>query len=243
MREIRTFHDGSLYPGDEIELNAEESHHLASVLRLREGAEVTVLNGRGVICPAVITSAGKKQVCVRLASTAETAPRPRGRWLACGLTKSAAYDDMIPRAVELGMTRFHPLLCERCVVGMPEEKETKKRAKWQRAAVEALKQCERGWLPEFGDPSAPRAMVETAYEAGVVSVVLAERRVEGMSPTDALREFGDQDLCLLAGPEGGWGEEELEGMLESGARPLTLTRSAILRTETAALAALALFLE
>jgi len=110
--------------------------------------------------------------------------------------------------------------------------------RWQRIAVESLKQCERRWLPEVAPPVELEALLADLKTRDITPVVLLER-AKDVPPLSGMRDkLASVGVCLLIGPEGGWSPEEAELLRKSGTA--ASLGDAILRSETAALAALAL---
>lgn len=217
-------------------LTREEATHLTRVLRARAGDRVVVLDGRGHRAEAVVTDA--KSGALELGAVAEF-PRPTPALeLALALTRTEAFEETLARAIELGITGFRPIACEHGVVRLDASRRAARLERWRRLAIERLKQCERLWLPTLHEPAAVAEAVGAVGAAGLTGVALLER-TDCPSLTDALAALGPAaPVCLFIGPEGGWEAGERQA-LESSCRPASLG-AAILRSETAALAAVAL---
>ena len=138
-------------------------------------------------------------------------------------------------ATQLGMTRFTPLHCERSVV----KPATGARERWRRICLEACKQSRRFYLPVI-DPSAPPREVAARAVMEKNQVWIAHPAAAAISVTQAVTRSAARDVTILVGPEGGFTEAEVQQTSAGGAGALTLG-AAILRIETAALAALAAF--
>lgn len=238
MRVYRTYHHDAESPGQTVPLDEDEAHHLASVRRASVGDEVLVLNGRGHEFRAVIREAAKRRAIIELTALAREAPAPPPLVLALALTKSPALEDILQRAVELGMTRLIPLVTERTVVDFDIRRAEKKIERWTRHGIEALKQCERLWLPRYDLPVSLGDFLNAA-PADAPPVVLAERSPAAPTLATISQQFST-GISLLIGPEGGWSPAELETMRTHGIPAASLGTDTILRTETAALAALAI---
>ncbi len=237
MREYRCFLPDVRSPGEVLPLPLEEARHLVQVLRAGPGREVLVLDGAGREWRAEVAEAGRRTASVRILEISRTAPPPAPRWLACALTKSARFDDMLQQAVEVGMTAFFPLLTDRTEVHPDARRAEKRIERWRRLAAEALKQCERLWLPEFHAPAGLGDHLAMAGEHGVRRIALMERiPPDGPGLPDLPAGEG---VCLYIGPEGGWSEGERELLGRGGVERVSLGTEAVLRTETAALAGLA----
>jgi 16S rRNA (uracil1498-N3)-methyltransferase len=137
-------------------------------------------------------------------------------------------DFTVQKAVELGVAAIHPVFCAKSVVRLSGEREAKKLAHWRRIAIAACEQCGRNRIPEIREPVALER-----YQAP------AGRRVL-LSPagSEALSPVAREPIVLAAGPEAGFSAEEEHFLVRGGFVPVRLGPR-ILRTETAALAALA----
>jgi 16S rRNA (uracil1498-N3)-methyltransferase len=240
MRTLRCYcDDQQLRPGGDILLSEEEGRHLGTVLRARVGFHVEVLDGAGGLAFGDVTEGGKGGWRIAIRELAPpVARRAAPLELAPALTRTDAFDDALHRAIELGMTAFRPILSERTVVELDEKKANRRMERWQRIAVESLKQCERRWLPEVAPPVELEALLADLKTRDITPVVLLER-AKDVPPLSGMRDkLASVGVCLLIGPEGGWSPEEAELLRKSGTA--ASLGDAILRSETAALAALAL---
>lgn len=238
MRVYRCFAAGNWKPGDLVPLDREEARHLGAVRRLEVGQMVHLLNGEGTEFHSEATETGRDRVTLRITGIGRSLPRPSVHAVAWGLTKSPAFDDAFHRAVELGMTDFIPLLGDHGEVRWDEGRWEKKQARFSKLAVEAIKQCERLWLPRLHRPVRLQEVLEEAAKKSWRSICLHER--EQAVPLHEVSSQSPGDLLLLVGPEGGWSAEETDLIGKAEATIAHLGRGGILRTETAVLAALAL---
>lgn len=237
MRDYRCFVPGDWQEGEVVALPEEEAHHLAKVLRAGKGSRVLLLDGHGTEFEAELTRADRRGAEARLLSVSRSHSSPAPRWLACAPTKSSHFEDMLQRAVELGMTAFFPLHTDRSTVEYDARRASRKRERWQRLASGALKQCERLWLPEFHLPLPLCEHLALAREHGVRPLVLMERGGADAAALTAA-ELVPGGVCLYVGPEGGWSPGERGYLAGHAGPPFHLGTEAVLRTETAALAAL-----
>ena len=231
MRRLRAFAPEIPTVGGVFDLDPEESKHLAQVLRVAPGQALDVVDGRGTLAQCLVEEASKRAVALRVErrSTPGCAPAPLE--LAVGLTKSDAYEDLIQRAVELGATRFVPLLCEHSVVRLDAKREASRLDRWRRIALAGLKQCERLWSMEIAES----ASVEEYVSNGGGALFALLERTDGGAEVLRVAAAGPVRICV--GPEGGWSAGE-RALLEARGTGASLG-AAVLRTETAALAALA----
>ena len=193
---------------DDPALTDEDRHHLARVLRLRDGDSLTIGDGLGRWCPA------RFGFDLRINGEVVEVPAPsRAVTVGFALIKGGRPELVVQKLTELGVDRILPLAAERSVVRWDEAKVASQHERMVRVAREAGMQSRRVRLPEV----APVAPVVSLFDAA-----MAQPGGEVLG--------ADVDV-LLVGPEGGWTPEELQER-----RQVSLG-STILRAETAAIAA------
>jgi 16S rRNA (uracil1498-N3)-methyltransferase len=232
----RFFCDLHLAPGHLVALPDLVARHAVGVLRLRVGEAVTLFNGDGAEYHGVLESAGGKGATVRLVNRAEPAREsPLQVLLAQGISSGERMDYTLQKAVELGVSEILPLLMRRTVVRLSDEKAIRRRAHWQGVVNSACEQCGRNLLP-------PVAEIQefVAWQRGVSAQSDVLKLLLDPEGDTCLRELPPPTtpILLLAGPEGGFDPSERKLARAAGFRGLRLGPR-VLRTETAALAALA----
>lgn len=192
-------------------LDPDTAHHLRRVLRLREGAAVTVTDGAGSWRPGVFTGAG-----VEAAGDAATVPRADPPLtIAVAPPKGDRLDWLVAKATEVGIDRIVLLEAERSVVRLQPERAERRLGRLHRIAAEAAMQSRRVWLPAIDGPE----------PAG-------EWLARGVVAEPGGRQLSAGDTTVVIGPEGGWSERELAGAADTVSLAAT-----VLRVETAAVAA------
>jgi 16S rRNA (uracil1498-N3)-methyltransferase len=199
------------------ELAPEDRHHLERVLRLRRGEEVTVSDGAGRWRACRLGGGGALEPVGEVV----VVPRPvPALTVAVALTKGVRPELAVQKLTELGIDRVVPFVADRSVVRWDAERASRSVARLRRVAREAGVQARLAHLPE---------VAEVADFATVASLPGAARCDRGgPGPTLATP-------ALLVGPEGGWSEAERAVDL-----PTVGLGPAVLRAETAAIAACAL---
>lgn len=231
----RFFAPPELWSKDTVKLDPEETHHLARVLRLGVGARVAVINGQGRVCAAQVRSLSPQGALLHLEEELSSpAESPLKLFLGVGLAKGDVLDQVVRQATELGVTRLFPFVStysERLEPG----RAARRLERWRRQAREALKSCQRLFLPEISPPQDFSAVLKAPGEE---KILFYENERQG-GLTAQLQRPRPASVCLLIGPEGGFTPEEVAKAREAGFRIASLGPRR-LRVETAALAALAL---
>ncbi len=215
---------------------AGQAHHVIHVLRLQAGAALTLFDGRGVEYPALIKRMDRSALILTVSARHEISREsPLDIVLAQGISSGERMDYTVQKCVELGVSAIQPLTTQRSVVRLTAERAERRVAHWQTVAAAACEQCGRNrvpevlpvqslmnWLGELALPNDTRLLLSP--HSGATRL------------RDAARPAGK--VTLLVGPEGGWNPQEAGAALTAGYAPLMLGPR-VLRTETAAVAALA----
>lgn len=237
MQRHRFYAPPSHLSNSRITLDPEESHHLARVLRLAEGARVFVFDGEDAEYECEVERVSKQAVELAvLARLSDEVESPLRLTLGQALIKGDKFDWVVQKATELGVTRLVPLITEHSDVRKIEERAEHRLQRWRRIALEAVKQCGRRRLVEIVEPVNAGKFFEAADEQ--VRWIFSERGGRSLREM-AIECAPSPSVMLTIAPEGGWSDAELESAVSHGFIPIHLGRR-ILRTETAAIAAVAL---
>lgn len=229
----RIFQPVPLSVGAEISLNESASHHLGRVLRASLRDEIVLFNGHGGEYRAVITRIDKKAVTVEVGEfNAREAESPLELYLVQGISRGEKMDYTIQKAVELGVKKIIPVFTERCNVKLDAERREKRVQQWQSIVISACEQSGRNCVPEVMVPQKlEHWLVSPDIDCGfVLSPHVTTKLSDSTLPKQAR-------VALLIGPEGGLSDAEMAMVAEKYFLPLNLGPR-ILRTETAALAAI-----
>jgi len=225
--------DATLHPGDALTLPDNAARHVAAVLRLREGARLTLFDGRGREAAAELVEVGRKRVVARIDTVAPGAGEsPLAVRLGQAISKGDRMDYAIQKAVELGVAAITPLYTDHGDVRLKGEREAKKLAHWRGVAASACEQCGRATVPPVHTPATLAAWLGERDET--LRLVL-----HPATPTAWQTRGGVDTAALLIGPEGGLADAEVAAAGDAGFTPLTLGPR-VLRTETAPVVALTL---
>ena len=231
FRMQRLFIDAPLGAGARPEASAEQFNYLANVLRMEEGAEILIFNGRDGEWKARITFPTRKKIV--LEALEQTRPQPPAsdlHYLFAPL-KVGRLDYLVQKAVEMGAGFIQPVMTQH-VQGKITSLD-----RLQANVVEAAEQCGILSVPEVAAPRKLGDLLDSWPRDR--RIIFCDEGDEGQNPLPILSAIKETRLALLVGPEGGFSEEE-RGRLRSlpfvTAIPLG---PRILRADTAAVAALA----
>jgi 16S rRNA (uracil1498-N3)-methyltransferase len=235
MTKVRAYHPFPLSAQSEQALSSDAFHHLIKVLRLKEGADITLFDGKNYEAHAVIQSITKKSALCRVETVTEVnREHPRELTLAQCLGKGEKMEWIIQKAVELGVHAFTPIVSERTVVKLSHERLAKKMASWQKVIIGASEQCGRNQLMRLNPALSLNAFLEKAENPTLFFHPAADKTLKNLALAKS------SNLTLLIGPEGGFSEAEV-ALAQSLATPVQLGPR-ILRMETAALVGASLLL-
>lgn len=233
----RLFFPGELAPGRACALPPPQAHHATRVLRLKTGDAVTLFNGDGAEYAAVIARIAKDRVTLDVGGYAAVdREAPLAVTLAQAVSSGDRMDYTLQKAVELGAAAIEPLTSSRSVVRLDAERAERRLSHWRTVVAGACEQCGRNRIPSV----APVAVLhewlakQRAARGGALPLMLSPRADTRLR--DISRPAGA--VVLLAGPEGGFAPEE-ERMVQDAEFTAVRLGPRVLRTETAAVAALA----
>ena len=220
---------GNTEVGSRYELSASESAHALQSRRLTVGSQIQLIDGVGSLVEATIVETGRRVVSVQLDSISELSRAKSLIHCFIAMPKGDRQKVMVDMLTQLGVFEIIPLLCERSVSKFSDSA----CKKWQRVAVEACKQSQNPWVPKIAS-QIPLLELLGSRKTGLV---LADS--EGASPDEVLSSFSS--ITLLIGPEGGFSKHEFSQINQIEIPSLRVS-SHILRTETAAVAAVSALL-
>lgn len=215
----------------ELALDKDTSKHMVQVLRMQNGEQVQLTNGKGSLITAEIIDNNRKRCSVKILQTTNHKPQTTNVTIAISLIKNASrFEWFLEKATEIGVTEIIPLVCERT------EKTAFKFERMKSILVSAMLQSQQCWLPVLHDPTKFNQLVVSAthQQKFIAHCIEGEKR--------NLSDMNNESLTyktILIGPEGDFTEKEIEIATQHGFIPVSLGKNR-LRTETAGLVAVAL---
>ncbi len=225
--------------GDALRLTDREAHHALHVLRLHPAELVMVLDGAGREFLCEVTECRRDSAHTFGHSEKNNSGPALPNHAAQAMPKGKIIEDIIEKAVELGVARIVPLLSERVTARLDDGRRRAQGRKMAHVAIEAIKQCGSAWLPQVehaADTSTiPRAQgtIRTGLGGFAASRPPPSPRSLARISNQALEDCRAR-VCVWIGPEGDFTPEELNAIQRAGAQPISLGRL-VLRVETAAI--------
>jgi len=234
MRKTRVFIQTSLSIDQQVNVEADTAHYLINVLRVRQGQILYVFNGQGGCFEAEVDKVAKKTVLISLHSFIEdNRQSPLDLTLIQGISRGQHMDYTVQKAVELGVTAIVPVFTEYGNVKLSDERAHKRLEHWQKIIISASEQSGSNILPVLHEPVALLDWVMT--DTNALRLVLHPDSNTRLSAI----ETDSPHISFVCGPEGGLSDQEIDFCQKSGYQKVSLGPR-ILRTETAALAAIAI---
>jgi 16S rRNA (uracil1498-N3)-methyltransferase len=233
MRLSRVYMDAPLTSGAPVTLTGSAAGHLTRVLRLRVGEALILFDGTGGEYPGTIEQSQGGSVTVRVGEARPLEREsPLTLTLAQGISRGERMDLVVQKATELGATAIVPLLTERSVVRLSAQQADRKVNRWRAIAIAACEQSGRNRLPQLMRPATLADFIRG--RDGATRLLLSPGATQRLADVPRTTR-----VTVLIGPEGGLTDAEGGSAATAGFVPVRLGPR-VLRTETAAIAALAL---
>ena len=204
-------------------------HKLAHVLRLTPNDEIYVFNGQGREYLYRVKEITKKAVLIEQEKETRNEKQLSKRViLAFSLLREDKADFIFQKGTELGVSRFVPFICERSVI----RKKNPKPERWQRIALESVRQCEQLWIPEI------TGVLDFKDVVKLPAAIKLYGSWDGLRPEELIKP-SCEEVMMVVGPEGHYSDEEMEMLKGNGFECIKLSNN-ILRAETAAIVSAAM---
>jgi len=234
MALARLFVRDDILPDQELRLDIEQARYIGRVLRLHVGDHLTVFNGTNGEFSANVLSISKNSAIVQVDAHIETATESSLKvHLVQGVSRGERMDFVVQKATELGVKRISPVLTEHGVVKLDARRTAKRRDHWQKVAESACEQSGRIRPPLIDEPVSLNSWFGAKTREADIDLILQPHAATSLTSITA----PNTKVCLLIGPEGGFSDSEYEDAAIARFKAVSLGPR-ILRTETAAIAAL-----
>ena len=264
---FRFFVESEQLNQEPIIITGEDYNHIRNVLRMRTGDKVLLCDGSDKEYEAEIigftddvsqdtqrrdmknyagrnhvAQACKHAVLCRITDVFGNARElPARITLFQGYPKGDKMEQIVQKAVELGVCEIVPVMMNRCVVKLDEKKASKKVERLNGIALSAAKQSKRGMIPGVADVMTFKQALD--YAKGLECVIIPYECAEGMDHSRRIMQdaVSHSSIGIFIGPEGGFEQSEIDGLSEIGGNTISLGHR-ILRTETAGMAVLSILM-
>ncbi|MER8367506.1 16S rRNA (uracil(1498)-N(3))-methyltransferase [Mesorhizobium sp. M0306] len=228
----RLFVPDGLGPDTEFDIGPQQSHYLSHVLRLGEGAELLVFNGRDGEWSAAIATKSKKAVRLKVLELQRPQPRLPDLIYCFAPLKQGRLDYLVQKAVEMGAGILQPVITQHTQVAKPGIERLRANV------VEAAEQCGILAVPELREAEKFERLLSNWDRER--RLIFCDEDASTNNPLPALQAVRENKLGLLVGPEGGFSDEERRMLRAQPFVTAIPLGPRILRADTAAVAALAL---
>ena len=231
MRIPRIYLPLNLEVNHTVELSEHAFQHAVKVLRMKQDSKLIVFNGKGYEYSASLQQINKKNAFAKIEEAIHSnAESKLAIHLGLGISKGERMDFAIQKAVELGVTEITPLFTEHCVVNLDQKRITKRLQHWQGIIISAAEQCGRAVLPRLNTATTLENWSDTIDTSCIVLDPLASATLKEIAPENNF-------INLVVGPEGGLSAKEISALIVKTHFHTVKFGPRILRTETAAVAA------
>jgi 16S rRNA (uracil1498-N3)-methyltransferase len=211
-----------------VVLDEDTSKHVVQVLRMQNGEQLQLTNGKGNLFTAAITDDNRKKCTVTIIKTINHQLSTVNTVIAISLLKNTTrFEWFLEKATEIGVTEIIPLICERT------EKTNFKMERMKSILVSAMLQSQQCWLPVLHQPAPFKTLQELEMQQKFIAH--CEDENNKVSLTSKLLNPSTSKLILI-GPEGDFTKNEIELALQNNFIPVALGETR-LRTETAGIVA------
>ncbi len=235
MTRRRFFIDRAHIRNGKAVLAPQQAHHLRHVLRVPAGSEVELFDGCGGVYRGTVEFQGARVQVVSLREAESAAESSIRLILGAALIKPDRFELVLQKGTELGVDEFVPLVTRFCTVRVRAGGPAGRMERWERIVREACRQCGRASVPAVARPTDFSDFLEENRSRASGFLLY-----ENAARSRPLRPPRGDRIILCVGPEGGWDEAEVRAAANAGWDVFRLG-STILRAETAAIAAVALF--
>ena len=216
-------------------LSEETSRHCVQVLRMKNGEQLQLTDGKGNLFFATISDANKKHCRVivdNLRRQPDTGPGRKKISVAISLLKNPSrFEWFLEKAAEIGVSEIIPLICEHT------EKENFRYERMNNILISAMLQSRQAWLCGLHQPKQFENVINRTFAGLKLIAHCAEDKKENVANLTGT----DKDVCMLIGPEGDFSRAEIQAATAKNFIPVSLGDTR-LRSETAGLVAATLLM-
>ena len=234
----RFYHSKPININETIVMDEFAAHHALKVMRLKINDQLILFNGDGSDFTGQVIRISKRQVEVSIKSKKNIKNESNLKVILLqALTSSEKMDLIIQKTTELGISEIQPIICERSIVKIKNEKIEKKLSHWRQVSIAACEQCGRAKIPTIHKPENIIKYLDKIMKSDKDTKIILSP--EATKSLDNVIPNMKQDIKVLIGPEGDFTKQELDLSIQNGFSPIKIGPR-ILRTETAPISILSI---
>lgn len=227
------YHNCEFLSNSTIQLNEETAKHVVQVLRMKEGEQIQLNNGKGQSAEATIISAEKKRCSVQISQVHQFSQTDFGLHLCVAFTKNTSRNEwLLEKATELGVRSITPIISART------ERDKYRVDRWQNILISAMLQSQQYFLPQLNEATKFEHILKQHENTQQKLIAHCESDFERAAIATVLS--AKQNTLILIGPEGDFSPDEINLAMQNNFKGIVLCEQR-LRTETAAMAVCAYF--
>jgi 16S rRNA (uracil1498-N3)-methyltransferase len=227
----RFYHSKPININETIVMDNFAAHHALKVMRLKINDQLILFNGDGSDFTGQVIRISKRQVEVSIKSKKNIKNESNLKVILLqALTSSEKMDLIIQKTTELGISEIQPIICERSIVKIKNEKIEKKLSHWRQVSIAACEQCGRAKIPTIHKPENIIKYLEKITDSDKITKIILSP--EATKSLDNVTHNVKRNIIVLIGPEGDFTKQELDFSIQKGFSPIKIGPR-ILRTETA----------
>jgi 16S rRNA (uracil1498-N3)-methyltransferase len=227
----RFYHSKPININETIVMDNFAAHHALKVMRLKINDQLILFNGDGSDFTGQVIRISKRQVEVSIKSKKNIKNESNLKVILLqALTSSEKMDLIIQKTTELGISEIQPIICERSIVKVKNEKIEKKLSHWRQVSIAACEQCGRAKIPTIHKPENIIKYLEKITDSDKITKIILSP--EATKSLDNVTHNVKRNIIVLIGPEGDFTKQELDFSIQKGFSPIKIGPR-ILRTETA----------
>lgn len=231
FRMQRLFVEATIEQGSAIDANADQFNYLANVLRMGDGSEILIFNGRDGEWKARLSFPSRKRLLLTAIEPTRPQPTPSDLHFLFAPLKVGRMDYLVQKAVEMGAGLLQPVMTQHVQGKIANLDRLKANV------IEAAEQCGILGIPAVAEPVRLSDLLDRWPKDR--RIIYCDEGDAGQNPLPLLLRIEEKHLALLVGPEGGFSEEERSRLRSLDFVTAIPLGPRILRADTAAVAALA----
>jgi len=234
----RFYHSKAITINESIVMDDFSAHHALKVMRLKSDDKLILFNGDGSDYEGQVININKRKVEVLINSKKNINNESDLKvTLLQAITSNEKMDWIIQKTTELGINEIQPILCDRSIVKIKNDKIEKRLLHWHQVSIAACEQCGRAKIPKINKPeNITKYLEKISTTNNSLKIILSPTATKSL---DEINCNSDKNIKVLIGPEGDFTKQELELAIKKDFLPVKIGPR-ILRTETAPISILSI---